>query len=108
MEISFYKEEREDINISISVGLDDGKLRLDGLEYGSTVERLRGTTRDHEYTLSLDKENTKKLFDKLGISDKTDEQKLEAIRDRFSKDKGVFGLDKYCESNGIEIFYYSE
>lgn len=47
------------------------------------------------------------MFGKLGISDKTDKQKLEAIRDRFSKDKGIFGLDRYCEANGIETFYYS-
>lgn len=107
MEISFYKEKREDINISINTSLDDGALRLNGYEYGSTVERLRGTARDHEYSLSLDKENTDKLFEKLGISDKTDRQKLEAIRNEFSKDKGVFGLDKYCEANGIETFYYS-
>ena len=107
MEIDFYKEVREDIDISISVSLDDGKLRLDGYEYGSTVKRLQGTERDFEYSLLLDKENTDKLFDKLGISDKTNKQKLEAIRDRFSKDKGVFGLDKYCEANGIKTFYYS-
>ena len=107
MEIDFYKEEREDINISISISLNDGELRLDGHEYGSMVGRLQGTGRDHEYSLIFDKENTDKLFDKLGISNKTDKQKLEAIRDRFSKDKGIFGLDKYCEANGIETFYYS-
>lgn len=43
----------------------------------------------------------------MGIADKTDEEKLEAVCVRFSHDKGVFGLYEYCKANNIAASYFS-
>ena len=107
MKINFYNHKNESINISISISLEDGELKLEGYDCGSNVENLRGMSDEFEYSLTLDKENTDKLFKKLDISYKTTQQKLETVRDRFSKDKGVFGLDKFCEENDITTSYFS-
>lgn len=107
MKINFYNHKNENISISISISLEDGVLKLEGYDYGSNVENLRGMSDEFEYSLTLDKENTDKLFKKLDISDKTTQQKLETVKDRFSKDKGVFGLDKFCEENDIKTSYFS-
>ena len=87
MKITFYHYEDEDITINTDAILEDGKLILDGLDYGKRVEELRGMGDDYEYKLSLDKENTTKLFDSLGVADKTDKQKLATMKEKFGKDR---------------------
>lgn len=43
----------------------------------------------------------------MGIADKTDEEKPEAVCVRFSPDKGIFGLYEYCKANNIAASYFS-
>ena len=105
--IDFYTEKRDDIEISISISLVDGELILEGNELGETVDSLRGMGEDFDYSLSLDKDNTARLFEKLKISNETNFRKLELIRDKFAKDKSIFGLEKFCEDNSIETKYFS-
>lgn len=106
MKMPFYKMDSERVHVSITAILENGKLSLDGFDYGKYVEEVRGTE-DFDYTLSLDEENTGKLFALMGIADKTDEEKLEAVCVRFSPDKGVFGLYEYCKANNIAASYFS-
>ena len=107
MKIDFYTEKRKDVNISISASLENGELKLGGYDYGPTVERLRGMGDEFEYSLSLDKENSTKLFEAFSVADKTEKQKLETIKEAFSKYKGIFGLDNYCKENNIKTTYFS-
>lgn len=110
MKMPFYKMDSERVHVSITAILENGKLSLDGFDYGKYygkyVEEFRGTE-DFDYTLSLDEENTGKLFALMGIADKTDEEKLEAVCVRFSPDKGAFGLYEYCKANNIAASYFS-
>lgn len=77
--IKFYQAKNDGISISITAHLNDGKLSLQGLDHGPDVDEIRGMGEDYEYTLSLDKENSQKLFESLKIADKTDEEKLEKV-----------------------------
>lgn len=107
MRIVFYKAERNDISISISVCLEDGKLKFDGYDCGNRVGEFRGVSSEFEYFLNLDEANTAKAFEALGISDKSDQEKLEFIRDKFSSDGSFRGFEKYCADHGIETKYSS-
>ena len=106
MKISFHHYEDEDITINIDAILEDGKLLLDGLDYGKRVEELRGMGDDYEYKLSLDKENTTKLFDSLGVADKTDKQKLAAMKEKFGKDGRISEIEKYCDEHNIKTEFF--
>ena len=97
MKITFYHYEDEDITINTDAILKDGKLLLDGLDYGKRVEELRGMGDDYEYKLSLDNENTTKLFDSLGVADKTDKQKLATMKEKFGKDGRISEIEEYCD-----------
>ncbi len=106
MEIAFYELDTEYIHVSISATLINGELSLIGYDYGKYVEGFRGTD-DHEYSLSLNSENTNMLFASLGVLKKTDIEKLEAVRDMFSPSKSVFGLYHFCTDHDIAISYWS-
>lgn len=100
--IKFYQARSSGISISIMAHLDNGKLSLQGLDHGPSVEEIRGVGEDYEYTLSLDEENSQKLFKLLRVAEGTDTEKLEKVRDAFNKDGGISGLEKYCESHNIK------
>lgn len=106
MKIDFYKEKLDDIDISISLSLEDGVLKFEGFDYGEKVGEIRGVSDEYEYSLMLNGENTEKLFKLMGISNKTEKEKLEFIRDKFSEDHGFSGFKKYCEENGIETEFF--
>lgn len=106
MKITFYHYEDEDITINTDAILEDGKLLLDGLDYGKRVEELRGMGDDYEYKLSLDKENTAKLFESLGVSNKTDKQKLNTLKDKFGKNGRFSEVEEYCDKHGIKTKFF--
>lgn len=107
MELEIYKETRNDIDILIVAQLDNGELRLRGHDIGSAVKDFWGSDNDYEYCLSLDKENTQKLFKTLGITEKTNRSKLELIKDEFDGDKAISNLSEYCKKNGIKTSFHS-
>lgn len=106
MEKAFYESDTERVHVSITATLNNGELSLDGYDYGKYVEEFRGTD-DFEYSLYLNLENTNKLFECLDVLNKTDKEKLEAVRDMFCPSKGVFGLYEYCKANNIATSYFS-
>ena len=106
MKITFYHYEDEDITINTDAILKDGKLLLDGLDCGKRVEELRGMGDDYEYKLSLDKENTTKLFDSLGVADKTDKQKLATMKEKFGKDGRISEIEEYCDKHDIKTEFF--
>lgn len=107
MKITFYHLETDDISININAVLEDGKLSLDGYDYGKRVEELRGMSDEYEYHLSLDEENAAKLFALLGVADGTDKQKLSALKVKFGKNGHVSEVSDYCEENGIKTSFFS-
>lgn len=105
--ITFYHSKRSGIEISITAQLDDGKLSLQGHDHGPVVEELRGMGDDYEYNLLLDEENTKKLFDLLEITDKSDTEKLATIKQKFGKSAGVSGLEDFCDEHNIKTKFFN-
>lgn len=105
--ITFYHTKRSGIEISIVAQLDDGKLSLQGHDHGSKVEELRGMGEDYEYTLSLDEENTQKLFEFLEMASKTDNEKLEGIKKKFGKSAGTSALEDYCDEHKIKTEFFN-
>ena len=105
MKTTFYHERNKDIDIQIMIKLEDGKLSLEGSDYGPRVKEILKTMRsrndesEFEYYLLLDKENTDRLFESLGIQRKTNRKKLKLIRNTFNKDKDISGLSNYCKKN---------
>lgn len=106
MKITFYHYEDEDITINTDAILEDGKLLLDGLDCGKRVEELRGMGDDYEYKLSLDKENTAKFFESLGVADKNDKQKLAALKEKFGKDELISEVEEYCNEQDIRTEFF--
>ena len=106
MKIDFYHLDNDEIHVSMDLVLEDGELKFNGYDYGKRVKELRGISDDYEYHLSLDKENTAKLFELLEINEKSDKEKLENIKERFSKDEGFSGFKDFCEENGIKTNFF--
>ena len=107
MKIDFYHLDDDEIHISMDLILENDELKFSGYDYGKRVEELRGMGDDYEYHLDLDKENTTKLFKLLEIDNKSDKEKLEYIKKRFSKDEGFSGFEDFCEDNNIETKFFS-
>lgn len=107
MEIELYKSKTDDIDILMTAKIDGGRLLLQGSDYGSRVDDIRGMGSGYEYAVSLDRHNSLKLFDLLDISDKTDEEKLSKIKELFGKGSGISELQKYCEGHKIKTSFFS-
>ena len=109
MNLKFYHSIRKDIEINMTVSLNDGKLKFSGYDYGKFVAHspVSHGGDEYEYYLDLDQENTQKVFKALGVADKTDKEKLQCIVDTFQKDKGFSGFKEYCEKRSIKTTFYS-
>ena len=107
MKIKFYHYEDKDITIDTDAILEDGKLILDGYDYGKRVEDMRGMGDDYEYRLSLNEENTTKFFESLGVSNKSEEQKLAALKEKFGKNGRTSEIREYCDKRNIKTDFFS-
>ena len=106
MKINFYQFKDENITVDITAVLENGKLTFNGFDYGKKVEDSRGVSSEYEYSLSLDNVNTDKLFTKLGIADKKDEDKLGLLKEKFGKDGSLSAFKEYCDMNEIETKFF--
>ncbi len=106
MKITFYHYKDDDITINTDIVLEDGKLLFDGFDSGKRVGEIRGISDDYEYKLSLDEENTAKLFKLLDADDKTDEEKLNLIKERFGREGSTSEFSEFCDKNGIKTEFF--
>lgn len=106
MNINFYHVENEDIAINTDAILEDGKLLLDGFDYGKRVEEIRGMGKEYEYKLSFDEKNTAKFFEALGVKDKSDSEKLAALKEKFGEKGSLPEIEKYCDEHGITTEFF--
>ena len=105
--LELFKETREDIQITINSYLEDGELKLEGHDVGRMVKDAWGNGNSYEYFLTLSQEDTIKLFEKLGFSDKSDEEKLTALQKNFNWENDFTDFSKYCEDNKIKTSFSS-
>lgn len=106
MKINFYHYEDKEITINTDVILEDGELLFDGFDYGKRVKELRGISSEYEYKLSLDQKSTTKLFEVLGVADKTDEQKLSALKEKFGEHGRTSDIQDFCDGHGIKTKFF--
>ena len=99
--------ERRDAQIwcTITAVLVNGKLSVNGHDLGPKVEEFFGRD-EYEYALSLDEENTSKLFRTLNCSEKSDEEKMQVIKDKFGNSYADTALKSYCWNNGIKTSFW--
>lgn len=105
--LELFKEIRDDIQITINAYLENGELKLEGHDIGKMVKDSWGNGNSYEYFLSLSKENTDTLFEKLGVSDKQDERKLVTLKEKFNWENDFSEFSKYCEDNKIKTSFSS-
>ncbi len=105
--LELYKEIRDDVQVTINAYLENGELKLEGYDIGKLVKDFWRNGDSYEYFLLVSKENTDKLFERLGVSDKSDEQKLIAIKKSFNWEDGFTKFSKYCEKNKINTTFSS-
>ena len=106
MKLELYQLKNESIWCTITADLSDGKLCISGQDLGRRVMELLGTD-EYEYFLSLDEENTRKLFESLGCAEEPDAEKLQVIKDTFENSRADSALKDYCEERGIKTSFWS-
>ena len=107
VEMKLYDEKRDDFQTTIRVYLENDELKLEGYDSGKTVDEILKNGSDYEYFLALDEDNTSKLFEKLEVSDESDEQKLTTVKKSFDWGKGFADFSDYCKKNDITTSFYS-
>ena len=107
MKTTFYHFEDEAIIVDVKVALNNEELIFDGFDYGKKVKDSRGVSDEYEYSLSFDKENTRKFFELLGVSDKGDDDKLAVLKKKFGENGSISVIKEYCDNNGIETKFFS-
>ena len=105
MKLELYQVKEEQLWCTITADLTEGRLCISGHDLGPQVEKLLGND-EYEYFLSLDADNTKKLFASLECADKTDEEKLQVIRESFENSRADSELKRYCDEHGIETSFW--
>ena len=105
MRLELYKRRDEKIWCTITAELSDGQLSITGHDMGPFVEEFIGSD-EYKYACSLDRENTRKLFESLGCDDRPDEEKLQVIKETFENNRADSALKKYCDDHGIKTSFW--
>ena len=105
MKIELCKERSERLWCTITADLTDGRLSVSGHDMGPAVEEFFGDD-EHEYAVSLDAANAKKLFLTLQCDDKSDEEKLQVIKRKFHGNRADSELREYCKDHEIETSFW--
>lgn len=105
MELRLYYRNDERIMFNITADLSDGMLSVRGHDLGPQVEEFFPEG-EYEYSLSLDKDSTRRLFESLGCADASDQEKLQVIKDTFPNDRADSALKNYCTEHEIETTFW--
>ena len=93
---------RDDVNIHVRAGINDGCLTVVGQDMGSLVESVWGEY-GYEYIHSFDEANTGALLRLIGgLKDPET-----ALKREFSGEDGFSKMEKFCDKNGIEFSFWS-
>ena len=104
MKLELFTIKKETLWSTVSAELSDGRLTVSGQDLGRAAEIFGG---EYEYAVSLDAENTRKLFEALGCEDAAEEKKLLVLKDTFPGNRAVSALKKYCDENKITAAFWS-
>jgi hypothetical protein len=105
MKLVLYQRKDERIWCTITADLSGGKLSVSGHDLGPQVEEFFGRD-EYEYAVSLNTDNTRRLFESLGCTGEPDEKKLQVIKDTFENSRADSALKEYCAERGIETSFW--
>lgn len=105
MKLNLYERRDEELWCTITAEIRGGALTVSGHDLGKIVQDFFGSD-EYEYAVSLDKENTAKLFTLLGCAEASDEQKLNVIRQTFNNSRADSALKEYCREHGIKTSFW--
>ena len=103
MTIDLFRKEdaRNRISDSIHGTLTEAGLSIVWQDFNPANAEFFGRDDDEdEYTVTLDKENTQKLFQAMDCSEKSDEEKLVELK-RFFQRAYTAAFKKYCDKHKI-------
>jgi len=103
--VLFFRDD-ERLFCRITAELQGGSLVVSGQDIGPQVEEFFGRD-EYEYCTSLDRENTRKLFEELGCRDQTEAEKLAEIKRRFHGNLADTSLEEFCRRHNIETSFWS-
>lgn len=98
--INLYELENEEISHGINAHLDDGEFFVNDYAYGPG-------DREFDASIRLDRNDTKRFFELIGITDATDEEKLKKIKELFAGNRALFAISEYCEKHELNDHYFS-
>ena len=93
---------RDDVDIHVRAGINDGCLTVSGQDVGPLVESVWGEY-GYEYIHSFDKENTGALLRLIGGLDDPET----ALKREFSGEDGCTRMAELCDKNGIKFSFWS-
>ena len=105
MKLELYQKKTDEIWCTITADLSNGCLSVSGHDLGPQVEEFFPGG-EYEYSVSLDRENTRMLFKTLGFSNLDAEGKLLAIKETFENSTATSALMNYCKEQGIEAKFW--
>lgn len=101
MKLKLYQRRDDRIWCTITADLTGGKLSVSSHDLGPQVKEFFPEG-ECEYVVSLNEENTRRLFESLGCADASEEVKLQVIKDSFENSRADSALKKYCTEHGIK------
>ena len=90
----------------VEIRILNGKLTLDGEEYGSACERINGKD-EYEYHVSLDEDNTKRLLVQLRMEHGIEMTLPEMLKTAFGTKVPSTKLMDFCKEREIEYSFSS-
>jgi hypothetical protein len=104
--IQLYSYEDKKIKINVHAYLKEGKLSLEGQDFGKAAEGISGND-EYEYFYSLSKENTDKAYEILKRESDSEKELLDLVKERFSGMDGCKEFKGFCERNGLKCKFFS-
>lgn len=100
--VTLYHQKSPGLTVSIKIYFtEDDKLMLDGYDFGSVVEDLKGKD-DYEYCLTVEPDEMEKLYAVFNLQPGDRTGLLEAIRLEFSASDAFTRFANFMDSKSIE------
>ncbi len=99
--ITLYHLEREDITISIVARFEEGKLIIDGYDFGKRVKEAWGDS-DYEYVMTVAATSLPPLYGLLSVKIGDRKSLLTALARRFNGNRCFSAIGAFLDENNID------
>ena len=94
--------DREDIKVTIDLGFDGEKLKLDGYDVGKMVSEIFGDS-DYEYSITISSENLPKLYEINKVEFGNKKELINALSIFLSDNQAYSLFHDYLKENEIKF-----